>query len=132
MVLLLSACATYQPRPLPEKTDLATDITALKVTADALPLRRLKQRPLDVSNGLDKMEVAMLAVTNNPTLKAARECHHVAEAQVYAAGLSRQPGSRFVAHAVRRPPVKRLMPSLDVVAGKVVSQSEAFALVMLS
>ncbi|CRI62978.1 hypothetical protein THIOKS11090002 [Thiocapsa sp. KS1] len=37
-------------------------------------------------------------------------------------GSSRQPGGRFTVHAVRRTPVKRLMPSLGVVEGKVATQ----------
>ena len=34
-------------------------------------------------------------------------------------GSCRQPGSGFIVHAVRRPPVKRLVPSLGIVEGEV-------------
>ena len=37
-------------------------------------------------------------------------------------GSSRQLGSGFVVHAVRRAPVKRLVPSLGVVEGEVLAQ----------
>ena len=90
-ILALSACATYQPRPLSEKIDLATDITALKVEADAFPLPQLKKHPFDLSDGLDWVEVAMLAVANNPSLKASRHQRGEASAQVYAAGLLPDP-----------------------------------------
>ena len=90
-VLFLSACATYQPRPLPEDTALATAITVLKVQTDAFPLPQLRTHPFDIADGLDWVEIAMLAVANNPALKAARERRGEAAAQVYSAGLLPDP-----------------------------------------
>ncbi|HEY3347955.1 MAG TPA: TolC family protein, partial [Nitrospirota bacterium] len=45
----------------------------------------------DPSDGLDMTEVAMLAVVNNPDLKAARDDAQVSRAQVFAAGLIPDP-----------------------------------------
>ncbi len=88
---MLSACATYRPEPLPRSADLAPAITDLKVAAQSFPLPSLRHHPFDVADGLDWIEIAMLAVANNPLLKAARMQRGEASAQVYAAGLLPDP-----------------------------------------
>ena len=90
-LLLLSACASYQPRQLPDAPDLATDPAGLKVDPASLSLPQLKGHILDLTDGLDGIEIAMLAVSNNPRLKAARLKYDVAQAQVFAAGLLPDP-----------------------------------------
>ncbi len=91
LIFSLSACASYQPKPLPKAVDLATDIAALKVDVESFPLPQLKDHPFDASDGLDWIEVAMLAVANNPALKAGRTRRGEVAAQVYAAGLLPDP-----------------------------------------
>jgi len=91
LVASLSACATYRARPLPEAADLATELADLKVDAESFPLPRHKGHPFDVTDGLDWIEVAMLAVANNPSLKASRARRGETAAQVYAAGLLPDP-----------------------------------------
>jgi len=71
--------------------DLATNIANLKVEAESFPLPWLTSHFFDVSNGLDWIEVAMLAVANNPLLKASRLRAGEAAAQVYVAGLLPDP-----------------------------------------
>lgn len=87
----LSGCATYQSQPLPTNTDLAENISALKVNADSFLLAQLEKHPFNSTDGLDGLEVAMLAVANNPALKASRGQRGEAAAQVYAAGLLPDP-----------------------------------------
>lgn len=75
----LAACARYGPLPLPAKPDLAGSLIGLRhggVSFDA---------PLSVS------EVAVLAVQNNPDLRAVRAQHGVAQAQLLQAGLLPNP-----------------------------------------
>ncbi|MFQ5487594.1 MAG: TolC family protein [Gammaproteobacteria bacterium] len=91
LVSSLSACGTYQPKPLPEEVELVTDIATLRVDAESFPLPQLKGHAFDVSDGLDWIEVAMLAVASNPVLKASRTRRGVVAAQVYAAGLLPDP-----------------------------------------
>jgi len=91
-LLLLNACATYRPLPLPETADLAGGLSQIKVDSGRFPLPRLAAHPFDTSDGLDWVEVAMLAVANNPALKASRLDRGEAAAQVFAAGLLPDPG----------------------------------------
>lgn len=87
----LAGCASYQPRSLPGEADLAPAPTALRVGAETFPLPQLKGHVFDMSDGLDWVEIAMLAVANNPGLKAGRAQRGEAAAQVYAAGLLPDP-----------------------------------------
>ncbi len=63
----------------------------------------LKDHRLDVSDGLDDTEVAMLAVANSPALKVRRDEQGIAQAQAFAAGLLPDPqlsvGEDFPRHA---------------------------------
>jgi outer membrane protein TolC len=89
--LVLSACATYQPRPLDEKPSLAAGVDSLE-TEMAAPIRELREgRAFNLADGLDLDEVGILAVLNNPDLKAQRARLPVAGAQVFAAGLLPDP-----------------------------------------
>ena len=89
--LLLSACATYQPDPLPDSPDLAASIPELHTTAQELGLPGGQASSFDTSDGLNVIEVATLAVINNPTLKADRLKRGVTHAQVFEAGLLPDP-----------------------------------------
>jgi cobalt-zinc-cadmium efflux system outer membrane protein len=90
LALLLSACATYQPRPLPLTPDW-TDANAIKVPAGKFRIPGAQSHPFNAGNGLDMYETVMLAVVNNPGLKAKRAKAGVAAAQLLQAGLLPNP-----------------------------------------
>ena len=86
----LVACAHYQPRPLEEST-LADSVAGLPIDVPA-PLQDWAGRHrFDPGDGLDLDEAAILAVINNPDLKAQRARLSVSSAQVFAAGLLPDP-----------------------------------------
>ena len=89
--LVLTACQTYEPVPLDDSPDLLPDVASLKISPSELPLPELGSHPFDPSRPLDMDEVAMIAVVNNPDLKAMRGQVGVAEAQAFAAGLLPNP-----------------------------------------
>lgn len=89
--LLLGACASYQPHPLRGGSELAPSPGSLQVDATALVAPGLQPHPFDPADGLDMVEVATLAVLNNPALKAERHRRQVARAQLFAAGLLPDP-----------------------------------------
>lgn len=87
--LTLSGCATYHPHPLPGAPDLASS-PQLTVPAKQFWLPGLP--PHTVSpDGLDETTIIMLAVFNDPDLKAARLQAGVASAQLLEAGLLPDP-----------------------------------------
>jgi len=90
-ISLLGACASYQSRPLPEQSGLSNDLTALQVEAKTFPIVALQSHLFNPADGLDWVEVSMLAVANNPKLKAQLASRGEAAAQVYAAGLLPDP-----------------------------------------
>jgi outer membrane protein TolC len=87
----LSGCATYHPRPLPAAPDLATSPERLRVDNTRLRVAPLKTIQIDARDGLTPLEVAVLAVFNNPDLEAQRKAAGVSAAQVFAAGLLPDP-----------------------------------------
>ena len=89
--LALAGCATYAPRPLPERVDQPRSASAISVDAASLPFRDLSTHIFDPANGLDIDEVAMLAVANNPQLREMRDALGIARAQAFAAGLLPDP-----------------------------------------
>jgi outer membrane protein TolC len=91
ILLLLGACATYKPQPLPEGPDLETQVPRLKIDVRQLPLPLLRSHPFNPENGLDMTEAAILAVINNPELKASRRQADVAQAQLFNARLLPDP-----------------------------------------
>jgi outer membrane protein TolC len=93
--LLLVSCASYSPAPLPERADLASEASSLSVSASDMPLPALSSHPFDPTRPLDMDEVAMVAVANNPDLKALRRKTGVARAQAFAAGLLPNPQLTF-------------------------------------
>ena len=91
LCLGLSACASYEVRPLAPATAPPTQITHLTVDSRMLPFPALAAYRFDPSDGLDAMELAMLAVANNADLKLARDDVAVGQAQAFAAGLLPDP-----------------------------------------
>jgi outer membrane protein TolC len=87
----LASCATYAPKPLPERVNLPRSASAIAVDPARLPFRSLSSHPFNPADGLDMDEVAMLAVANNPQLRQARDALGIARAQSFAAGLLPDP-----------------------------------------
>ena len=92
---VLTACQTYEPAPLGDRPELVSDVAALTISPSDLPLRELGAHRFDPSAPLDMDEIAMIAVVNNPDLKAMRGQLGVAEAQAFAAGLLPNPQFSF-------------------------------------
>lgn len=88
---ILSGCAVYHSQPLPTAPDLQTSADRLKVDVDRLRVAPLKPVMIDPRDGLDPIEIAVLAVLNNPDLAAKRAAMGVSSAQVFAAGLLPDP-----------------------------------------
>ncbi len=88
-------CATYRARPLPPPQDVAArrtpDLERLKVEAAQLHHPILEPVTLDLSDGLAPDEAAVLAVLANPALKAVRDAHGEAAAQLVGAGVLPNP-----------------------------------------
>jgi outer membrane protein TolC len=89
--VVLTACQTYEPAPLSGRPTLLSEIASLKISPSDLPLPERGSHPFDPSRPLDMDEVAMIAVVNNPDLKAMRGQVGIAEAQAFAAGLLPNP-----------------------------------------
>jgi outer membrane protein TolC len=87
----MAGCATYRDQPLITRPTLPDRIPDLAIDPRQMPLPELAAHKFDPSDGLDITEVAMLAVVNNPDLKAARAAAGVAHAQAFAAGLLPDP-----------------------------------------
>lgn len=82
-ILLLSGCATYNAQPLPQSSNL---ISQLPATIDhSMPMPPLRRHPFNPAEGLDDVGVAMLVVANNPDLKARRAQLGIAQSQLFAA-----------------------------------------------
>ena len=105
IVTIVTACATYQPQPLPSVPDLETRVPRLKVDVRQLPLPMLRSHPFNPKDGLDMTEAAILAVINNPDLKARRREAGIAGAQLFNARLLPDPQvSLSGAHPTSGPP----------------------------
>ena len=87
----LAGCASYAPKPLPERVNLPRSASAIAVDPARLPFRNLSTHVFNPADGLDMDEVAMLAVANNPQLRQARDALGIARAQSFAAGLLPDP-----------------------------------------
>jgi outer membrane protein TolC len=86
--LAFSGCMQYHAAPLavaPHYASLATNATVLQ------KFPTLQAHPFYPEDGLDVVEIEMLAVSQNPALRLARRDLGVSQAQVYAAGLLPDP-----------------------------------------
>jgi hypothetical protein len=90
-LLFLGGCVAYHPKPLDLQARLPTEIPRLSVDPATLHLPHLPPHTFDPRDGLDSTEVAILAVVNNPGLRADRDAVGVARAQAFAAGLLPDP-----------------------------------------
>ncbi|MFS2136235.1 TolC family protein [Duganella sp. Dugasp56] len=84
--VLMSACSSYQPLPLREgkPADLVVDTRSL-------PFPPMAAHRFHPDDGLDIVEVAMLAVVNNPDLRLVRDDVMISHAQSFSAGLLPDP-----------------------------------------
>ncbi|MDD2541066.1 MAG: TolC family protein [Desulfuromonadaceae bacterium] len=87
----LTACALYHPKPLAETPSFLGHVPHVTVSADRLSLPELRNHPFNPDDGLDMTEVAILAVVNNPDLRAQRDGRGIARAQLLAAGVLPNP-----------------------------------------
>ncbi len=92
---MLLGCARYQPKPLTEQAvhqQLETP-TAQQLSIQAAQIKHplLKPIPFDLRDGLSPDEAAILAVIRNPELRAVRDQHAIAGAQLLQAGLLPDP-----------------------------------------
>lgn len=89
--LALAGCASYRPLPLGPVPALPANPGQIQVDTRSLPFPVLAAHPFDPRDGLDEIEVATLAVVNNPDLKLARDDLAIARAQAFSAGLLPDP-----------------------------------------
>lgn len=89
----LSACATYSPRPLPSPAATLAPPERAILSADAQKIDRpfLAPQPIDLSQPLTPNALAVIAVLENPDLKAERAKLGVTDAQAFAARLLPDP-----------------------------------------
>ena len=89
------ACAGYRADLLPEvqavAPPLALDAPRLRAAAEELHRNTHPPIPIDLSDGLDPDEAAVLAVLLNPDLVAARDAHGEGQAQVMIGGILPNP-----------------------------------------
>ena len=117
--IVLGACATYTPGELAKAPDLAASPERLTIDLSKLRPTPLQAHKFDPSDGQDPTEVAILAVLNNPDLKAKRAAAGVAGAQAFAAGLLPDPQVAFSLDLPTTPgftTAYNVAPSLDLVA----------------
>ncbi len=90
-LLLLASCASYAPLDLPTTDALLRDATNVSGQSTIPSAHAPLSHRFDPSDGLDRVEVATLAVLDNPGLKSARADTGVSRAQAFAAGLLPDP-----------------------------------------
>jgi outer membrane protein TolC len=88
---MLSACASYHAKPLATRPNLLLEVPHLAVPLAHMPMQELAVHPFNPDDGLDMTEIAMLAVANNPDLKAIRDERGIAQAELTAAGILPNP-----------------------------------------
>jgi outer membrane protein TolC len=89
-MLLVAGCASYRPVPL-DPAIAPVDASLLARDSAAIDRPYLHPATIDLAAPLDDNAVAVLAVLNNPDLKALRTKAGVADAQVFAARLLPDP-----------------------------------------
>ncbi|MDE2488445.1 MAG: TolC family protein, partial [Alphaproteobacteria bacterium] len=114
----LSGCAVYHARPLSSAPDTQARLSGLKVDVSQLRVGPLKTIRIDPRDGLDPLEVGVLAVLNSPDLAAKRAALGVNAAEVFQAGLLPEPQiTAGFDHPIAGPDKQTaytISPSLDV------------------
>ncbi len=91
-VALLAGCVAYHPESLPKAPDLKASVDGLVLPDKHFqPLPGLRPHRIDPRVALTGTDVAILAVLNDPALRANEARHGVASAGVFAAGLLPDP-----------------------------------------
>jgi outer membrane protein TolC len=90
---LLAGCASYAPKPLAAPSDVlaAPDPAILSVDAAKIDRPYLTPQPIDLSAPLTPNALAVIAVLENPDLKAQRTKAGVTDAQAFSARLLPDP-----------------------------------------
>lgn len=92
LTFALAGCASYQPLSLSDKASGDTEIAHLKIPVGNLGFPALPPHAFNPgADGLDITDVAILAVSNNPDLKLARDDAGIAYAQAFSASLLPDP-----------------------------------------
>lgn len=95
LLFVVSGCARYQPHPLTKESiaqQLETPtIEQLIIQASNIKHPLLPPLTFDMKDGLSPDEAAVLAVLRNPDLRAIRDQHGIANAQLLQAGLLPDP-----------------------------------------
>ncbi|MEJ2648167.1 MAG: TolC family protein [Sedimentisphaerales bacterium] len=91
-IVTLCGCSSYHPVPLePDSNNVSPDFAQIKILAQEIRHPVLKGIEFDYRNGLSPDEAAIMAVINNPKLKAARDKQQIVQAQLLQAGLLPNP-----------------------------------------
>jgi outer membrane protein TolC len=94
-LVFAGGCAKYESKPLTSETvdhQLAVrDSDNISIEASRLKHPILKPLTIDLSRGISPDEAAVVAVVVNPSLRAARDQHSVAAAQLLQAGILPNP-----------------------------------------
>lgn len=88
---VLAGCASYHTLPLSDRPSAPHTLERVTVDPRTMPAPQLAAHRFDPRDGLDIVEVAMLAIANNPELRLARDDLGIARAQAFAAGLLPDP-----------------------------------------
>ena len=92
---LLISCSAYHPKPLTEQAIQQQQETPsaeqLRILATQIKHPYLQVIPFNIKDGLSPDEAAILAVLRNPELRAIRNRHGIAAAQLLQAGLLPNP-----------------------------------------
>lgn len=86
----------YRPASLPTRPNLKTSVAGLALPgAHLVPLPAIRPHKINLHGALDATDVAILAVLNDPALKARGARRGVAAAELFAAGLLPDPVLRL-------------------------------------
>ena len=116
LTLALSGCAAYKSDPLLTASNAIgpTDLAVLSAKASAIDRPYLTPVQVDLAAPLDLNAVAVIAVVNNPDLKAQRARAGVSDAQLFAARLLPDPTLGFgIDHILSGP------DPLDAIMGQI-------------
>ncbi len=93
LACLLMSCSIYHPKPLNGSNVQQDTATAEQLNVQAAQIKHpyLQAIPFNIKDGLSPDEAAILAVLRNPELRAARDKHSIANAQLLQAGLLPNP-----------------------------------------
>lgn len=93
LAVLTAGCQHYAPAPLRSPSDVLAAPDAAALSRDAATIERsfLTPQPIDLTQPLTPNALAVIAVLENPDLKALRAKNGVADAQAFAARLLPDP-----------------------------------------